>query len=162
MDFCNSRFFVMKLLYCLMKHSGIYFIMLLILITTFSIYNFFIYTSKTNYGSVRLSQKAINGENIWLKNNCNACHQIYGLGGYLGPDLTNIASTKGKNKTYIKSLLNSGIRAMPKFNFTETEKEALCQFLEEIDKTGHYPDMNAAIKKNGWVSINYKHENYEK
>ena len=145
-----------------MKHSRIYLIILLILIIIFSIYNFTIYTSKSDYGTIHLSKKAIDGENIWLTNNCNSCHQIYGLGGYLGPDLTNIVSVKGKDKAYIKALLSSGIKAMPRFNFKETEKEALYQFLEEIDKTGHYPNVNASIENDGWVRIIYKKVNYEK
>lgn len=57
--------------------------MLAILIIAFSYYNFTIYSSKSNYGKVHLSQKGIKGENIWLKNNCNSCHQFYGLGDLL-------------------------------------------------------------------------------
>ncbi len=103
-----------------------------------------------------MSQKALKGENIWLQNNCNSCHQIYGLGGYLGPDITNVYSREGKGEKYIKTIVNSGIKSMPKFNFSEEEKDQLVQFFKEIDQTGHYPDANATIGKDGWVTIKNK------
>jgi nitric oxide reductase subunit C len=138
-----------------------YLVILLLLLGFFSIYNFTIYTSKTDYGKVLLSEKAIKGENIWLKNNCNSCHQIYGLGGYLGPDLTNVYSNKNKNEYYLKAMLNSGVKSMPKFRFNNDEKEELIQFLKEIDQTGYYPNSNAKLESNGWVSIKCKNQNYE-
>ena len=45
---------------------------------------------------------------------------------------------------------------MPRFSFTETEKEALASFLEKVDKTGHYPNRSAEFHANGWVTIEYK------
>lgn len=144
-----------------MKHSKKYLLILTVLIISFSVYNYTIYTTKSDYGSVQLSEKAVHGENIWLKNNCNSCHQLYGLGGYLGPDLTNIYSTKGKDEAYIKSFINSGIKAMPKFNLSENEKDALVQFLKEVDQTGFYPIRNAKIEPSGWVSLKYKNDDYE-
>ncbi len=139
-----------------MLQSSKYLIIILILICVFSIYNFIIYTSKSEYKWIHLSEKAIQGENIWLKNNCNSCHQIYGLGGYLGPDVTNVFSKEGKGEHYIKTILNSGIQSMPKFNFSKEEKEQLVQFFKEIDQTGYYPDVNAKIGKDGWVTIKNK------
>ncbi|MGV1012240.1 MAG: c-type cytochrome [Flavobacterium sp.] len=136
-------------------------IVLLLLLSFFSIYNLTIYTSKTDYGTIHLSKKAIQGENLWLKNNCNSCHQIYGLGGYLGPDLTNIYSNKNKNKYYLKAMINSGVKAMPKFNFNRNELDELVQFLKEIDQTGYYPNSDAKLESNGWVSIKSKNQNYE-
>ncbi len=139
-----------------MEQSKKYLLILLVLVTAFTLYNFNIYTSKTNYTTIRLSKKAIEGENIWLQNNCNSCHQIYGLGGYLGPDLTNVYSTKGKGEKLIKTVVNSAIKSMPKFNFNEDEKNLLVQFFKEIDQTGHYPDINATISNDGWVTIKNK------
>ena len=139
-----------------MLQSSKYLIILIVLISVFSIYNFIIYTSKSEYKTIHLSEKAINGENIWLKKNCNSCHQIYGLGGYLGPDVTNVYSKKGKGEHYIKTIVNSGIQSMPKFNFSKEEKEELVQFFKEIDQTGYYPDVNATIGNDGWVTIKNK------
>ncbi|MGL2962803.1 c-type cytochrome [Flavobacterium sp. RSB2_4_14] len=119
-----------------------------------------LYTSKEDYGKIHLSKKAIQGENIWLNNNCNSCHQLYGLGGYLGPDLTNVYSNKNKNEYYLKAMFNSGLKSMPKFKFSSYEKETLIQFLKEVDQTGYYPNTSAVSEYNGWVVIkNKKYEN---
>ncbi len=144
-----------------MEQSKKYLLLLIILIISFSFYNYTIYTSKSDYGTVHLSDKAIKGENIWLNKNCNSCHQLYGLGGYLGPDLTNVYSTKGKGEIYIKAMINSGIKIMPKFNLSENEKDELVQFLKEVDQTGYYPNISTKIQSNGWVSLKYKNLNYE-
>jgi nitric oxide reductase subunit C len=131
---------------------------IIFLITTFCCYNWVIYTQKNpNYTPI-LSQKALKGQSLWQENNCFSCHQLYGLGGYLGPDLTNVFSSKGKGPSYIKAFLNSGIKAMPQFSFSENDKEALVAFLKEVDQTGYYPNYQAKIKPNGWVAIQYKHE----
>lgn len=139
-----------------MLSSRNYLFVLLLLLALFSSYNYVIYTQKSSYGTIRLSQTAIKGENLWLTNNCNACHQIYGLGGYLGPDLTNIYSFRKKDENYLKSIINSGIKAMPKFDFNEMEKEELIQFLKEVDQTGHYSTAKVVIESNGWVKIKEK------
>lgn len=139
-----------------MQNYSKYLLILSVLIGLFSIYNYIIYTSKTAYQTVHLTEKALKGENIWLQNNCSSCHQIYGLGGYLGPDITNVYSREGKGEKYIKTIVNSGIKSMPKFNFSEEEKDQLVQFFKEIDQTGHYPDVNATIGKDGWVTIKNK------
>lgn len=137
-----------------MGKSKKYFFVLLFMMSVFLFYNFIIYTSKEDYGTIHLSEKAIQGETIWLENNCNSCHQFYGLGGYLGPDLTNIYSKRDEDN--IKAMLNSGVNAMPKFSFKENEKEALVQFLKEVDQTGYYPNDEASIEYNGWVEIKNK------
>lgn len=136
-------------------------LILLLLTTLFFVYNFFIYTDNSSYGNIHLSEKAIRGENLWLKNNCNSCHQIYGLGGYLGPDLTNVYSFRQNNDAYLKAMFNSGIKTMPLFQFNESEKEELLQFLKEVDQTGHYPNINAKINRDGWVEIKYKNDTHE-
>jgi nitric oxide reductase subunit C len=138
-----------------------YLLILLLLSTLFLVYNFIIYTDNSAYGTIRLSEKAIRGENLWLNNNCNSCHQIYGLGGYLGPDLTNVYSFRKNNDAYLKAMFNSGIKTMPLFHFNESEKEELLQFLKEIDQTGHYPNINAKINADGWVEIKYKNDTHE-
>lgn len=127
------------------------------MLSVFMIYNIILYTQKTSYSSVAtMSDKAILGEELWQENNCTACHQLYGLGGYLGPDLTNIISNPMKGKIYVKSFLNSGVKSMPKFKFSEDEKESIVQFLEHVDNSGYYPNRNAEIRTSGWVSIEYK------
>lgn len=133
-------------------------IVITVLISIFCVYNFFIYTSKEKLEPIKLSPIALQGQTLWQNNNCWSCHQIYGLGGYLGPDLTNIYSAPNKGENYIKAFLNSGVKTMPKFNFSETEKDAIVAFLQQIDSTGYFPNLEADIKPNGWVELKYKDE----
>ncbi len=129
---------------------------LMVLVAVFFVYNIIIYTIGTPTKQQKLSNLALKGEQIYQDNNCTACHQFYGLGGYLGPDLTNVISAKGKGKAYVKAFFNAGVKSMPKFNFTEQEKDALVQFLTEVDKTGFYPNFKAQKSVSGWVDIKYK------
>ena len=128
-----------------------------VLVIIFITYNISLYTQNISSSSApTLSNSALKGEHLWQKNNCTACHQIYGLGGYLGPDLTNIASNPKKGIEYAKAFFNSGIKSMPKFNFSEEEKNDLAAFLEAIDQTGFYPNTDAKFNSNGWLTIKYK------
>ena len=60
-------------------------------------YTYFVYTqeSVSKYGNNTISSLACEGKIVFQKYNCISCHQLYGLGGYLGPDLTNVISEKG-------------------------------------------------------------------
>lgn len=144
-----------------MFSHGKYLLVLLLLLLLFAAYNYTLYTNQSDYGTIRLSEKALQGEKHWRENNCNACHQLYGLGGYLGPDLTNVYSFRKNDGNYLKTMFNSGVKAMPRFEFNETEKEELLQFLMEVDQTGNYPNTEATIKPDGWVKVQYKKETYE-
>jgi nitric oxide reductase subunit C len=53
------------------------------------------------------------------------------------PDLTNVYANR--NEDYLKAMLNSGVKAMPKFNFNSKEKEALVQFLKKSIKRVFIP-----------------------
>ncbi len=121
------------------------------------VYNIFLYTKPISASPVQyLSDNALKGETLWQENNCIACHQFYGLGGYLGPDLTNIISNPKKGADYAKAFFNSGIKSMPKFNFSEKEKKLLASFLKEVDQTGFYPNRDVEFENSGWVTIKYK------
>jgi nitric oxide reductase subunit C len=135
-----------------------YFFVIAILIAVFSGYNYLIYTSEGNMTAAALSPKAKLGQQIWQENSCWACHQLYGSGGYLGPDLSNIYSHPDKGPSYIKAFLSSGVKTMPKFNFSETEKEAVVLYLKGIDETGYYPNFDANFDISGWVELKYKGE----
>ncbi|MFT4521895.1 MAG: nitric oxide reductase subunit C [Bacteroidia bacterium] len=119
-------------------------------------YNASIYTSKPAVKASVLSTEALAGQLIWQESNCTACHQFYGLGGYLGPDLTNVASAQGKGVPYLKAFLNSGIKSMPKYNFNENEKDQLAEFLKHVDRTGFYPNPASETIWFGWVNQIYK------
>lgn len=128
------------------------------LVVIFIVYNIIVYTQGTSNNTPLMSAKAIDGQKLYQENNCTACHQFYGLGGHLGPDLTNVISAKNKGVEYVKAFLNSGVKTMPKFNFTEEEKDAITQFLIEVDQTGYYPIVDADKKANGWVDMKYKNQ----
>lgn len=74
------------------------------------------------------------GKSVWQKYNCQACHQVYGLGGFLGPDLTNVYSKRGKD--FIHAFLMSGSQVMPVFKITSEEMNDLSAFLRNIDSSG--------------------------
>jgi len=133
-------------------------LVILLLVVAFSIYNISIYTVNDYKQQVKLSETALEGQLLWQENNCWSCHQIYGLGGYLGPDLTNIYSNPNKGAGYIKAFLNSGVKSMPKFDFSEDEKESIVSYLKHIDSTGFYPNFEARFKPSGWVELKYKDE----
>lgn len=78
--------------------------------------------------------KAAEGRLVWQKYNCQACHQLYGLGGYLGPDLTNVYSLRDEG--YILAFIGAGINQMPSFNLSENEKDNLISYLKIINGAG--------------------------
>ncbi len=82
------------------------------------------------------------GQLVLQKYNCHTCHQIYGLGGYLGPDLTNVYSRRNQNEDYLKAIIQSGVRQMPGFKITAKEMKSLIAFLKNLDATG-----SADVKK---------------
>lgn len=132
---------------------------ILSLVLLFGCYNAMIYfqpSSSSKTQVQKMTKEAIAGEQLWQENNCTSCHQIYGLGGYLGPDVTNVISNPTKGEEYVKAILNSGINAMPQFHFDENEKNQIISFLKHVDGTGIYPNENAVFQDNGWVDIEYK------
>ena len=137
-------------------NTRLYRTVLAILVTVFFFYNLLVYSTAAETRLPPMSRQAVRGELLWQKSNCSACHQLYGLGGYLGPDLTNIISTKGKGPLYVKTFINAGVKAMPIFNFTEEEKEDIVAFLTYVDKTGYFPNAEAQLQKTGWVDLKYK------
>lgn len=81
-----------------------------------------------------LSQPARQGRTLWRANNCQACHQIYGFGGFLGPDLTNIVARRPHEDW--SDILTEGRKQMPAFDFDEQQREAVIAFLSEVNQTG--------------------------
>jgi nitric oxide reductase subunit C len=94
----------------------------------------FVYTDPAGRSMPPLSEKARQGQKIWLRKNCQSCHQIFGFGGFLGPDLTNAASRIGKER--LKQILSVGSGQMPAFHLDAQQRENMHQFLLEINQTG--------------------------
>jgi nitric oxide reductase subunit C len=57
------------------------------------------------------------GSDLFQQYNCTSCHQLYGLGGYLGPELTTAYSDPGRGEMYMKAFLKAGGPRMPNFHF---------------------------------------------
>jgi len=104
------------------------------LVISFAVYTFFVNTLTHNSAKKELTPVISEGWKIWQDKNCQACHQIYGLGGYMGPDLTNSASTVGKD--YMKIIMESGTSRMPNFHLSKDEIEKLTRFLSWVDESG--------------------------
>lgn len=77
------------------------------------------------------------GVRVWREKNCIACHQLYGMGGYIGPDLTNAISRVGGRT--VEWVLGHGRGAMPDFEITREEAAGVAAFLEAVDATGTFP-----------------------
>lgn len=96
------------------------------------------YTAKIYFDQIKephsASARATKGKLIWQEKNCGACHQLYGLGGHLGPDLTNVYAQRPVE--YIKAFLTSGTQIMPNFHLTEDEKTDLVEFFKYTNSTG--------------------------
>ena len=126
------------------------------LFLSFIIYTSFVYTTGTanDAGENMITEQSKNGKLLFQKYNCVACHQLYGLGGYMGPDLTNVISTQGKGPMYAKAFLKSGTQRMPDFHLNETEIDELVAYLAYVDKTGVSPVKRFKINYNGTVAQN--------
>ncbi|PHR13153.1 MAG: nitric-oxide reductase [Aequorivita sp.] len=135
-----------------------YIFVIAILLAVYGFYNYVVYNTDGYVAVEKLSPMAIKGQQLFQNNRCWSCHQLYGLGGYLGPDLTNIYSVEGKGPVYIKAFLNSGVKSMPQFNFSEEEKDALVEYMKKVDETGIYPNYDAEIQASGWVKLKYRNE----
>jgi len=103
----------------------------------FLVFSGFVYTQAVPENNSVVNPKAVAGKMLWQQHNCSSCHQLYGLGGYLGPDLTNTLSTKGKGRAYAAAIMKNGTQVMPNFHLNETEIEALLAFLDQADKSGN-------------------------
>ena len=103
----------------------------------FVLFTGLVYTQAVPYQAEIANPMAVHGKMLWQQKNCSSCHQLYGLGGFLGPDLTNVISAKGKGKIYAAAIMKSGTQVMPNFHLNDMEIEALLAFLEQADKSGN-------------------------
>ena len=81
-----------------------------------------------------LSAEAARGREIWHIENCQSCHQLYGFGGFLGPDLTNAAERLTAAR--LEAILTVGAGQMPAFELGADERDAIAAFLTEVHATG--------------------------
>lgn len=104
------------------------------LFISYAAYSAWVYTNGTEQTvQANFSEKEYIGKQLWQKNNCSSCHQLYGLGGYLGPDLTNITSDAKRGKDYAAVFIKYGGATMPDFHLTDKETEAILAYLSFVD-----------------------------
>jgi nitric oxide reductase subunit C len=75
------------------------------------------------------------GLDVWRANNCQACHQLYGFGGFLGPDLTNLVDDTREDAEF-RGLLTEGFGKMPALRLSPEDQTAVLAFLRAMNRTG--------------------------
>lgn len=123
-------------------------IVLVLFVAAYLIYSFTLYTSLP-VKQCLVDKRAENGKLVWQKYNCNSCHQLYGLGGYIGPDLTNVYSKR--SEAFIKAFLKNGTTAMPNFNINDYEMDCLLKYFNTIDNSGKSDPRNFRINNDGTI-----------
>lgn len=128
----------------------IFFVMLLV----FLAYTAIVATVGTSADKIKpyFTEEASKGKLLFQEHNCTACHQLYGLGGYMGPDLTNVISAPGKGPQYAKAFIQGGTQKMPNFHLTEEEINSLVAYLTYVDKAGVSPVLEFDVNVDGTVS----------
>ena len=117
---------------------------------SFIFYSGYVYTT----GTESAHQPPMNAEErlgakVFQDYNCIACHQFYGLGGYMGPDLTNVMSKRGE--AYSRAFIMAGTASMPNLGLAPEEVDAVLAYLAFVDKTGTYPPENYDVRWFGTV-----------
>jgi len=74
------------------------------------------------------------GMRVWQESNCVGCHQLYGLGGYMGPDLTNAHGDLGPER--IRTFVRYGTGRMPAHALDDRALNDLVAFLAWVDRSG--------------------------
>ena len=105
----------------------------LVLFILFLIYTILVYTTGTA-SDLKMNQQAVAGKMLYQKHNCTACHQLYGLGGFLGPELTTVMAQQGRDD-YAKAILKTGTQRMPDFHLNNNEINSVIEYLKYINQT---------------------------
>lgn len=124
-----------------------------LLVLSYLGYSCIVYSNCDSSANSLPNSKVQAGWKLWQEKNCQACHQIYGLGGYMGPDLTNIISDSTKGPLYAKVFIQNGSAKMPDFKLTDAEANNIVQFLSWVDKSGHSKVTADKVLWNGNYNI---------
>lgn len=125
---------------------------LTLLTIAFLCYSLYLYTTPNKEKDYEANTESLQakGKQIWQQKNCTSCHQIYGLGGHLGPDLTNVVSQRPQE--YIEFYLKNGSQVMPNFNLSQDQIDALISFLTAVDQSGQADPRTFKLYLDGTIS----------
>ncbi len=115
---------------------------------SFLVYTLFLYSVLPVSDNLQTA-KADAGKHLWQLHNCGACHQVYGLGGFLGPDLTNVYSQRGEE--YIKAFIKGGNKTMPAFYLSDQEMESMLSYMRNLDASGSADPRTFSILNDGTI-----------
>ena len=101
---------------------------------SYCLYSIWVYTAGTDTAEC-MSVHEADGKAIFERHNCESCHQLFGLGGYLGPELTTVISDPTRGALYARAVLQAGGSRMPDFHFSEAEIDALIAYLAYVDRS---------------------------
>jgi nitric oxide reductase subunit C len=99
------------------------------LVACFVIQSGLVYSDDTD---LVLSETAIEGRRLFHVYACQVCHQTWGQGGFLGPDITNAASRVDSARLTL--LLTVGSGQMPVFGFSGSQIASIRAYLQELDR----------------------------
>lgn len=108
------------------------------LFVAYLVYSIVVYTKGTEKNNVVSSDELTQikkGSLLFQQYNCSSCHQLYGLGGYLGPELTTAYSDPARGELFMKAFLKAGGQRMPNFHLSDDEINALISFLKHVDES---------------------------
>ena len=106
--------------------------MMTVLVAAFVVQTVLVYSDQRQEP---LSADALAGRELWHANAGQVCHQVYGQGGFLGPDLTNASSRVDNARLGL--LLKEGSGQMPALGFTDEQVAHMAAYLKALDR----PDL---------------------
>lgn len=109
-----------------------------VMFTTYTLYTASVYfngTQETAPQDIRFDSQAQAGKQLYQQYNCVSCHQLYGLGGYLGPELTTTYSNSEKGPLIMRAFLENGGQRMPNFHFSKKQVDCIISYLRYADAT---------------------------
>lgn len=122
-----------------------------LLTIAFIVYSVWVYTEGTD-SSVCIDPPGISaqeGKLVYQKYNCSACHQIFGLGGYLGPELSNSLVQNSPSEVLAFSYLKYGSPRMPNLHLSDEEIQQVMDYLKYVAKfsgESNYTGSPVALK----------------
>lgn len=121
-------------------------IVLLSLSVCYLLYSAWVYTAGTTGPAINLHPDAAaqRGKLVYQKYNCTACHQIFGLGGYLGPELTTTMSQEGKGEILANAFLSGGTARMPNLHMQQQEISDVIEYLKYVDQIAQAGKYNGS------------------